>query len=67
MDLSSIYSETNIELKIIGSCLQRKTPNGNYEWELWLLLHTEDPLEKVNIYMCVCVFKMTFSTVVRKH
>ena len=54
MDLSSIYSETNIELKIIGSCLQRKTPNGNYEWELWLLLHTEDPLEKV-IYIYICL------------
>lgn len=47
MELSSIYSETNTALKIIGSYLQRKTPSGNYEWELWLLLHTEDPLEKV--------------------
>ena len=58
MDLSSIYSETNVELKIIGSYLQRKTPNGNYERELWLLLHIDDPLEKVKKkkYM----FKMTF-------
>ena len=51
MELSSIYSETNTALKIIGSYLQRKTPSGNYEWELWLLLHTEDPLEKVNKFM----------------